>query len=179
MVDQHDRPRARGENEKADSFWSALRSQLLGQNYIFCNTPRLCHKPRLARVSCNLRVPAKAKSGQFLVRTQINFFRAKLRFLQHPRLQQQLRPARASARRGYVLRQKADSFSSAVRCKKYGSLNRFSQRFLKTLALIILPVPLFQIVAGRKKRTVFGPHPCPKKGANSWDFWGRVRSSDV
>jgi len=26
MVDQHDRPRHRGENEKADSFWSAPMS---------------------------------------------------------------------------------------------------------------------------------------------------------
>jgi len=81
MVDQHDRPRDCGENEKADSFWSALRSELLVQNYLSCNTAELCYKPCLARVSCNLKVLAEAKSGQFLVRTQFNFFRAKSRFL--------------------------------------------------------------------------------------------------
>ena len=129
MVDQHDRPRNRSENEKADRFWSAPRWKFLTQNYISYKTARSCYKPRLARVSCHLKVLAQEKSGQFSVRTQFNFFRAKLHFLA---------------------------------CQFAGVLGR--------LALMILPVLPFGIVVGRKKRTVFGPHPCPLKCANSWDF---------
>jgi hypothetical protein len=77
----------------------------------------LGHKPRLERVSGNLRIPAEAKSGQFLVRTQFNFFRAKLRFLQHARLQQKLRPARISAKPPLRANAKNGQFSTAVQCK--------------------------------------------------------------
>ena len=86
MVDQHDRPHECGENEKADSFWSALSSEFIAKSYISCNTAGLCYKPRLERLSCNLKVLAEAKSGQFLVRTQFNSFRVKLHILQHARL---------------------------------------------------------------------------------------------
>jgi len=34
-------------------------------------------------------------------------------------------------------------------------------------------------VVGEKKRTHFGAHPCPKKGANSQEFLGYVRSSEL
>jgi hypothetical protein len=155
MVDQHDRPRARRINEKADSFWSAPRSEFLVQYYVFRNIAGLDYKPRLARISCNFRIPAKAKSGQFLVRTQIKFFRATFRFLYQPRLQQHLRPG---LRPG-----KADSFRSVVQYKKYGSLKRFSQRFLERLALIILPHPTFSERHRKKKADSFWSAPMSEK----------------
>jgi len=55
--------------QKADSFWSAPRSNFSGRNYIILQYPRLRQKPRLARVSSNPWIPVRAKSGQFLVRS--------------------------------------------------------------------------------------------------------------
>jgi hypothetical protein len=127
MVDQHDRPRTRCENEKADSFWSAPRSTFSERNYVFCNTPDCSNN-----------------------------------YVRH-----QLPPSR-----GYLLRQKADSFLSAVQCKKYGSLNRFSQRFLRTLALIILPCPTFSDRRRKKKADSFWSAPMSEKMRKFLGFLG-------
>jgi len=166
MVDQHDRPRARrklkSEKRKSGQFLVRTSDRNCQGKITFFVTALDCvtnHAWRGFRAISESLLKQKADS--FWSAPKINLFRVKLRFCNnHPRGKK-----RTVFRRTPV--------------KKYGCLNRLSRNFCGDRTLIILPAPPFQIFAGGKKRTVFGPHPCPKKCSNSWDFWGYVRSSEV
>jgi len=54
--------------------------------------------------------------------------------------------------------------------------NRYRNRYRFGFPTIPMPIPT---LTRRKKRTYFGAHPCPKKGANSLEFRQYVGRSEL
>ena len=117
------------------------------------------------------------KSGQFLVRTRIAKSDADLCDPPKPSIPAQAASGAGILRSVLLSRAKSGQFSVRTRRQESHGLLRASQWCLDGAMKRAFEYGVGRPSLGGKKRTVFGPHPCPQKGSKSQGFEGYVRRS--